>query len=107
MIETHLPGGTKHPQAVLDGTTLTVAEHAIDLAARQADVQVVIDLSRDGGEIVEQTGPRMVATIVIPPATYSLVDTGETDPITGDTLHERQRDALDTDKVELRLFPEE
>lgn len=104
MIITHLIEGPKADYSV-NGTVLTVHGVAIDLAARQRDVQTVIDvsLSSDLATVVEGVGAWYVATIVVPPQEYDLVDSGQTDE-NGNPVMILQALPLDMSKVELRLW---
>jgi len=63
----------------LDRTVLGLGGGAvsIDLAARQQDTETVIDICRDDGHLVEGMGRWYVATIIIPPRRYHLVNTGQ------------------------------
>lgn len=98
----HLNEGPKAP-FTLDGTVLTVQGVSIDLAARQRDVQVVVDLSlaADLQTVVEGVGAWYVATVVIPPRSYRLVDAVGED---GQPTQRLEPVALDADEVELRLW---
>lgn len=94
-----------HPPVALAGTVLTVDGHAIDLAQRQQDVATIIDLSLGtDGAIVEGKGQGWyAANIVIPPATYTEVDTGTKDA-DGNPIIGRQKNALNTDLVTINLW---
>ncbi len=98
----HLNEGPK-AEFSLNGTVLTVQGVQIDLAARQRDTQVVIDVSlgRDLQTAADGVGAWYLATIVIPPRTYKLVDTTGPD---GQPAQELQALPLDLDQVELRLW---
>ncbi|GEA17482.1 AAA family ATPase [Moorella sp. E306M] len=104
MIITHLNEGPKAEYS-LNGTVLTVHGVSVDLAARQRDVQTVIDISlgSDFATAAEGTGAWYVATIVIPPREYDLVDTGQVDE-NGNPVMTPEPKPLDMNKVELRLW---
>ena len=104
MIITHLNEGPKADYSV-NGTVLTVHGVAIDLAARQQDVQTVVDISlgSDLTTAAEGVGAWYVATIVIPPREYQLVDSGQKDD-QGNPIMIPQALPLDMSKVELRLW---
>jgi hypothetical protein len=89
----------------LDGTVLTLGGGAvsIDLAARQQDTETVIDICRDDGHLVEGVGRWYVATIIIPPRRYHLVDTGQVDE-NGAPVLAREALPLDTNSVVLNLW---
>jgi hypothetical protein len=95
----------RHATVALEGAILTVGNCAIDLAARQADVATAIDLSLSGdGSVVEGRGAGWyVANIVIPPATYTDTETGESGE-DGSPVIERRLDPLKTDLVTLNLW---
>lgn len=89
----------------LDGAVLTVQGVYIDLAARQRDVRTVIDISlcNDLTTAAEGAGPWYIATVVIPPREYELVETGEIDEKGSPAMQQVVR-PLDLSKVELRLW---
>lgn len=92
----------------LNGTVLTieVKDQAveIDLAAKQKDNKNVIDICLDReGNLVESIDKWHVANIIIPAASYSLVDTGEVDD-EGNPVYEKVKDPLNTDNVKLDLW---
>ena len=98
MIVTHLNSGRK-AEFTVDGTVLTIGSLSIDLQERQGDVQRVIDVCLDTtyATIQEGVGAWYVATIIIPPREYQLVenDNGETSIVPM---------SLDMSKVEIRLW---
>lgn len=104
MIITSLNEGPKADYS-LNGTVLTIHGVAIDLAARQQDVQTVVDVSigSDLNSAAEGVGAWYVATIVVPPREYELVDSGQTDE-NGNPIMIPQALPLDMSKVELRLW---
>ena len=79
----------------LDGSVLHVAGISIDISARQADSQVIIDITQQGAAIVEGLGRQgsYVASILIPPKEYEDLDTGERRPL-----------PLDTNRIGLKLW---
>lgn len=71
------------PYAV-DGITITFGmddnKITIDASAYQSDMQVMVDVYQDdSGTLTLEKGFFYVATVVIPPAKYDLIDTGEKD----------------------------
>ena len=98
MIVTHLNSGRK-AEFTIDGTVLTIGSLSIDLAERQTDVQRIIDVCLDYGytTLQEGVGAWYVATVIVPPQEYQLVEneSGETNVVPT---------PLDTGKVEIRLW---
>lgn len=98
MIVTHLNSGRK-AEFTVDGTVLTIGNLSIDLAKRQTDVQQVIDICLDNGytTMKEGVGAWYVATVIIPPKEYQIVEneSGETNVVPM---------PLDMRKVEIRLW---
>lgn len=94
----HLNEGPKAAFS-LQGTVLTVDGVSIDLATRQRDVQTVIDISRgrDLQTAAEGVGAWYIATVVIPPRQYRLVET-EDGGVSLEPL------PIDLSQVELRLW---
>lgn len=89
----------------LTGTVLTLAGGAVsvDLAARQQDTETVIDICQNDGHLVEGMGRWYVATIIIPPKRYHLVDTGQVDE-NGAPVLVPEALPIDTDAVVLNLW---
>jgi hypothetical protein len=104
MIIINLNEGPKADYSI-NGTVLKVQEVAIDLAARQRDVQNVVDVSlgSDLTSAAEGVGAWYIATIIVPPLEYDLVDSGKTDE-NGNPIMVPQAMPLDMSKVELRLW---
>lgn len=98
----HLNEGPKAPFSV-SGTVLTVDGVSIDLAERQRDIQTVIDISRgrDLQTAAEGVGAWYVATIVIPPRQYELVEDVDE---SGQAVQRLEPLPLDLSQVELRLW---
>lgn len=98
MIITHLNSGRK-AEFTLEGTKLNIGSLSIDLQERQGDTQRVIDICLDEtyATIKEGVGAWYIATIIIPPREYQLVenDNGETSIVPT---------SLDVSKVEIRLW---
>jgi len=94
MIITNLNEGPKAEYSVT-GTELTIHGVVINLSARQGDVQTVVDvcLGSDLATAAEGVGSWYVATVVIPPREYELMESGEPQAL-----------PLDMGKVELRLW---
>lgn len=78
----------------LNGTVLVIDDKEYDLERLQNDEQNIIDVKVDD---------RFVANIIIPPAQYNEVASGETDD-GGDILYSRVKVALDTEAVKLNLW---
>jgi len=78
----------------LDGAVLNVNGTAYDLESLQEDEQNIIDIKDDD---------RFVANIIVPPAQYREIDSGNTDD-NGEVVYERVRVALDTEAVKLNLW---
>jgi hypothetical protein len=78
----------------------------VDLAAKQADTQVIVDITRRHGQFTEGIagqGSSYVANIILPPKEYEEVDTGETEE-DGRPKVERRVLALDTNRVVVKLW---
>lgn len=89
----------------LNGTVLSVAGVDIDLATRQADTTVTVDLSVDAnGVAAEGLTGGYVASVVIPPRRYQLVDSGELG-MDDQPLLRREVVPLDSAVVTLFLWP--
>lgn len=95
----HLPVsmGTKY---------LKVDAYQIDVAARQQDHAITIDLSLDEqGNVVEGRGAGWyVANVTLPPAEYQEVESGETDPETGAPIMTRERLPVNLNQVVANLW---
>lgn len=104
MILTNLNDGPKATYS-LSGTKLTVEGVTVDLATRQTDVQQTINISlaNDLTTAAEGVGSWYIATIVIPPKSYDVVDTGTKDA-QGNEIMTVEAQPLDMSKVELRLW---
>lgn len=104
MIITNLNEGTK-AECSVNGTVLTIHGVTVDLAARQQDVQSVVDicLGSDLISAAEGVGAWYVATIIVPPREYELIASGQTDE-NGNPIMILQALPLDMNKVELRLW---
>lgn len=72
----------------------------IDVAQRQSDQEEVIDIYQDEmGNLVEDKSLWYVATIVIPPRRYNMVETGQEGEFAKEAL------PLDMDAVTVVLWP--
>lgn len=95
----HLPVsmGTKY---------LKVDGYAIDVAASQQDHAITIDLSLDEqGNVVEGRGAGWyVANVTLPAAEYQEVESGETDPETGEPIMTRERQPVNLNQVVVNLW---
>lgn len=103
MIIVHLNDGPK-AEFSLSGTVLTVHGVSVDLAQRQRDTRTVVDISlgADLKTAAEGVGSWYVATIVIPPREYELVEVGLDE--NGQPIEEPRPLPIDLSKVELRLW---
>jgi len=95
-----------HVAVTLDGGILTIGDFIIDVAARQSDVETAIDLSLcDKGCVVEgQGGGWYAANVVLPPARFALVETGEDDPETGEPITVTERAPIDIHLIRINLW---
>lgn len=100
-------GQGPHPDFSISGHLISVAGIEIDAAARQDEGQTVIDIRQSGGTVSEGGDGYQLATIVIPPRAYELIETegtatdGEEDG--GNT--ERRAVPLDTRRVTVTVWP--
>lgn len=79
-------------------------ELSFDLAARQKDVAVFIDIFwAPSGALQEAQGDAYAADIIIPPWVEQEIDTGVLDD-DGNPIYARQRDLFDMDDVTLQLW---
>ena len=84
--------------------SLNGGEIAIDLADRQKDVAVFIDIFwTPDGELQEGSGEAYAANIVIPPWVQKEEDTGEMDD-DGKAIYQVVRDPLNMDDAILKLW---
>lgn len=104
MIITNVNDGQKAEYS-LSGTKLTVGDVTIDLQERQTDSEKVIFISLDNNlkTFAEGIGAWYVATIIIPPKQYNLVNTGNQDQ-NGNEIMEKVERPLNVADVELRLW---
>ena len=102
MIVTHLNEGLKAALALSGGVLTIDGKVSIDLVARQKDMQQVIDVCLDNklDTIREGLGAWYVATVIIPPRQYELVQDEESEE-DGGKLVPRE---LDITTVEVRLY---
>lgn len=94
------------PLYILTASTLTVGAVAIDLAARQEDLQTVIDLCYQAdGTIAEGLGKTYAANIVLPPRRYKDVQRQEKG-LDGKmaTVTVKEAEPLNLDDVVLQLW---
>ncbi len=84
--------------------SLNAGEIEIDLAARQKDITVFLDIFwNENGALQEESGDAYAANIIIPPWVEREVDTGETDD-EGRAIYTKERDPFDMDNVTLQLW---
>ncbi|AJF07754.1 hypothetical protein [Geoalkalibacter subterraneus] len=95
-----------HAPVALEGGTLIIGDYAIDIPARQSDVEVTIDLSLcDKGCVVEGQGAGWyVANVMLPPARLVEVKTGENDPETGEPVTTLERAPVDYHLIRINLW---
>lgn len=87
----------------LEGTKLIVGGIEIDLEQEQKDSQVIIDICMKNGELAVGLGDTYVASIIIPPAKYELIETDELDK-NGNPIYSMNKIPLDLELVELILW---
>ncbi len=104
MILTNLNSGAK-PTYSYTGTVLTVEGLAIDLSKVQTNIQTVvtISLASDMQTVVQGSGAWMIATVIVPPVSYTVVDTGTKDA-QGNEIMDVQAQPLDMGQVQLQLW---
>lgn len=97
--------GEKIPYGVSEtAISFNAGEIEIDLAARQKDIAVFINLFwSEGGTLQEAIGDAYAANIIIPPWVEREADTGGLDD-EGRAIYTKQRDLLDMDNVTLQLW---
>lgn len=93
MIVTKINDG-EYAEYSLDGVILKVDAMEYDLENLQQDEQNIIDIKADD---------RFIANIIIPPAQYKEIDSGDIDD-NGEVVYERVKAALDTEAVKLNLW---
>ena len=92
-------GQGPHPDFSIAAAIVTVAGIAIDTEARQDEGQSVIDIRQSSGTAQEGGEGYQLATIVIPPRDYELIESeGEEDG-------ERKALPLDTRRVTVTVWP--
>lgn len=112
MLLVHKQSGL-HVEYNLNGTVITSGDMVVDLADRQGDSQVIVDVSvnvssgESGGiaRLVEGIGGNRgyVASIVLPPRQYELVDSGTFDS-QGNPVFTRTALPMDTGKIAFKLW---
>lgn len=87
------------------GSTIVFDETiSVNVARYQKDQENVIDVCLDADmQLTTGLGKWYVANIIIPPKTYSMVDTGTKDD-TDNEIFERVADSLNMDEVTLILW---
>ena len=96
------------PYAV-DGTKITFGmddnKITIDCAAKQTDMQVMIDVFQsDDRSLTLDKEIFYVATVIIPPAKYNIVDAGEKDDMGNEKYNKVKIDLMDN-LVQVVLWP--
>lgn len=105
-------GQGPHPDFSINGPLISVAGIEIDAEARQDEGQTVIDVRQSGGNVSEGGDGYQLATIVIPPRAYELIETEGTATegtateggLEGDNT-ERRALPLDTRRVTVTVWP--
>ena len=94
-----------HTLYSLAGTILSIGEDvSIDLFAEQGDTQHIIDICADkNGALARGLGEAYAVNVLIPPAKYIDVPTGENDE-DGRPMYIPEKQPLDTEGVELLLW---
>ncbi len=87
----------------LEGTKLIVGGIEIDLEQEQKDSQVIMDICMKNGELAVGLGDTYVASVIIPPAKYELVETDELDE-NGNPIYSMNKIPLDLESIELILW---
>lgn len=102
-------GQGPHPDFSINGSIVTVAGIEIDAEARQSEAQSVIDIRQSGGVAHEGGNGYQLATIVIPPRDYELIEAKgkPTEPTEGEEGENTERRALplDTRRVAVTIWP--
>lgn len=86
----------------LAGSMLSIGDIVLDLEEEQQDSQAIIDICEKDGKLVKGLGDTYVATVVIPPAQYQLVETGIDGE--GNPIYENEKLPIDTESVQLILW---
>ncbi len=104
MIIEYLQAGP-YVEHFLEGRVLQVGDISIDLAERQDDSQVVIDITRNGNGLVEGVSGKdgYVANILLPPREYEEIETDVLD-MNGNNTIERRALPLSTGKACIKLW---
>jgi|32_taG_2_1085360.scaffolds.fasta_scaffold00307_33 hypothetical protein len=99
-------GQGPHPDFSISGSIVTVAGIEIDAEARQSEAQSVIDIRQSAGIAHEGGNGYQLATIVIPPRDYELIE-AEGEPTEGEEGESTERHALplDTRRVAVTIWP--
>lgn len=94
------------PEVVVDGATVSVGGHPVDLEAVQTEGEAVVTFSwgKNGQVIAGARADRgYAAQVIVPPARYEWVETGEADE-DGQPETAPQRLAVDVSAVRLLLW---
>lgn len=94
-------GQGPHPDFSIAAAIVTVAGIAIDTEARQDEGQSVIDIRQSSGTAQEGGEGYQLATIVIPPRDYELIESESE----GEEGGERKALPLDTRRVTVTIWP--
>ena len=96
MIIEKKPGNGEYPAVSLDSGVITVGDQSVALDDVRGDSEEIVNL---------KNGPAFLANIIIPPNSYELVDTGETDE-DGRPLQEKQLLPLDENRLRVVIWPQ-
>lgn len=99
-------GQGPHPDFSIAGSTVTVDGIAVDCDARQADAQIVIDISSHNGKAQEGGGGYLLASIRIPPRQYTEVEShAPDDSPEGEQGATREAQPLNAGRVAVTVWP--
>lgn len=86
--------------------TISVGDQSVtvNLAGKEQDVESLVDISLGGdGTLIEGIGRWYVATIIIPPRSYHMVDSGQVDE-NEEPIMIPEADTVNPDNVKLCLW---
>jgi hypothetical protein len=89
------PGVGNYPSISESGNVLSIGSHNIDLDNERKDSETLIDIKE---------GAAFLANVIIPPNTYTTVDTGEVDE-DGNTVFASSLNPINKARVRVILWP--
>jgi len=92
----------------ISGTSVTVAGHTIDCAARQQDVAIIIEIRNYNGAVIEGDQGAYLAQIQIPARRYAEPESESFDDDESGTMQDATApvpEPLDTNAVVITLWP--